>query len=108
MSHLSHTNADLVARVRRIAGQVGAVERALRQFERLARRHSRSLYARLAAYRISECKERLARHELRIGEFYLDSDQPEAAQARLHYIVEQYADTDTARHAASLINQTRD
>ena len=29
MSHLSHTNADLVARVRRIAGQVGAVERAL-------------------------------------------------------------------------------
>lgn len=85
-----------------------AVERALRQFERLARRHSRSLYARLAAYRISECKERLARHELRIGEFYLDSDQPEAAQARLRYIVEQYTDTDTARHAASLINQTRD
>lgn len=29
MAHLSHTNIDLVARVRRIAGQVGAVERAL-------------------------------------------------------------------------------
>ncbi len=29
MSHLTNTNADLVARVRRIAGQVGAVERAL-------------------------------------------------------------------------------
>ena len=29
MSHLSQTNVDLVARVRRIAGQVGAVERAL-------------------------------------------------------------------------------
>ncbi len=29
MSHLTHTTADLVARVRRIAGQVGAVERAL-------------------------------------------------------------------------------
>lgn len=29
MSHLTHTNADLVVRVRRIAGQVGAVERAL-------------------------------------------------------------------------------
>ncbi|MDB5682505.1 MAG: metal/formaldehyde-sensitive transcriptional repressor, partial [Sphingomonas bacterium] len=29
MSHLTHTNADLVTRVRRIAGQVGAVERAL-------------------------------------------------------------------------------
>ena len=29
MAHLSETNADLVARVRRIAGQVGAVERAL-------------------------------------------------------------------------------
>lgn len=29
MSHLTRTNADLVARVRRIAGQVGAVERAL-------------------------------------------------------------------------------
>lgn len=29
MAHLTNTNADLVARVRRIAGQVGAVERAL-------------------------------------------------------------------------------
>lgn len=29
MSHLTPGNADLVARVRRIAGQVGAVERAL-------------------------------------------------------------------------------
>lgn len=29
MSHLTSSNADLVARVRRIAGQVGAVERAL-------------------------------------------------------------------------------
>jgi DNA-binding FrmR family transcriptional regulator len=29
MAHLSKTNQDLVARVRRIAGQVGAIERAL-------------------------------------------------------------------------------
>ena len=29
MAHLTRTNGDLVARVRRIAGQVGAVERAL-------------------------------------------------------------------------------
>ena len=29
MAHLTNTNADLIARVRRIAGQVGAVERAL-------------------------------------------------------------------------------
>lgn len=29
MSHLDCTNADLIARIRRIAGQVGAVERAL-------------------------------------------------------------------------------
>lgn len=29
MLHLARTNADLVARVRRIAGQVGAVERAI-------------------------------------------------------------------------------
>lgn len=29
MTHLSGTNTDLIARVRRIAGQVGAVERAL-------------------------------------------------------------------------------
>ena len=29
MAHLSQTNADLIARVRRIGGQVGAVERAL-------------------------------------------------------------------------------
>ncbi len=29
MSHLSGSNADLLARVRRIGGQVGAIERAL-------------------------------------------------------------------------------
>ena len=29
MGHLSATNADLLARVRRIAGQVGAIDRAL-------------------------------------------------------------------------------
>ena len=29
MEHLSGTNADLLARVRRIAGQIGAVDRAL-------------------------------------------------------------------------------
>lgn len=29
MTHLSGSNADLIARVRRIAGQVGAVERGL-------------------------------------------------------------------------------
>ena len=29
MAHLSGSNADLIARVRRIAGQVGAVERGL-------------------------------------------------------------------------------
>ena len=30
MAHLSGTNADLIARVRRIAGQVAAVERSLK------------------------------------------------------------------------------
>lgn len=29
MAHLNHDNADLIARVRRIAGQIGAVERSL-------------------------------------------------------------------------------
>lgn len=33
MAHLSGTNADLIARVRRIAGQVAAIERALRDDE---------------------------------------------------------------------------
>ena len=31
MSHLSTSQADLIARVRRIGGQVGAVERSLRE-----------------------------------------------------------------------------
>ncbi|MGE5721323.1 MAG: metal/formaldehyde-sensitive transcriptional repressor [Sphingomonadales bacterium] len=30
MAHLSHSNADLIARVRRIGGQIAAVERSLR------------------------------------------------------------------------------
>lgn len=83
-------------------------ERALRQFERLARRYPRSLYARLAAYRIAECKERLARHELRIGEFYLGNGQTEAGQARLRYIIDTFPDTDTAERAAGLLVANRD
>lgn len=31
MSHLSNSNTDLIARVRRIGGQVGAIERSLRE-----------------------------------------------------------------------------
>lgn len=85
-----------------------AVERALRQFERLARRYPRSLYSRLATYRITECNERLARHELRIGEFYLAKGRTEAGHTRLRYIVDKFPGTDTARQAAGLLAAKRD
>ena len=48
----------------------GATENAKLQFERVSTRYEGSLYGRLAVYRIGQCNELLAGHELKVGEYY--------------------------------------
>lgn len=83
--------------------QIGPADRdkssavnAIRQFERVRDRYQGTLYGRLAAFRISECLEILASHELVIGDYYRRVGKTAASMRRYTYLVEQYPDTDAA------------
>ncbi len=71
-----------------------ATENALRQFERVRDRYPESLYERLAEYRIEQCRQHLASHELYVADFYMRSKRQSAGIARYQYILDHYADTD--------------
>lgn len=71
-----------------------ATENALRQFERVRDRHPGSLYERLAQYRIEQCRQYLASHELYVADFYLNSKRHAAGIARYKYILQNYPETD--------------
>lgn len=73
-----------------------ASENALLQFERVRDRYPGSLYGSLAEFRIAQCRERLAAHELYVGDYYARSKQKDAARARYRYVIDQYPDTDAA------------
>jgi len=76
-----------------------ATENAKLQFERVQSRYENSLYGRLAAFRIAQCNEFLAGHELMVGEYYASIGKKEAALSRYRYLVEQYPRTDAAVEA---------
>ena len=77
----------------------GATENAKLQFERVSSRYQGSLYGHLAVYRIGQCDELLAGHELKVGEYYSTVGKKEAALARYRYLLEQYPRTDAAVEA---------
>jgi outer membrane protein assembly factor BamD len=76
-----------------------ATENAKLQFERVISRYGGSLYGRLAAFRIGQCDELLAGHELKVGEYYASIGKQEAALSRYRYLLEQYPRTDAAVEA---------
>ena len=76
-----------------------ASENAKRQFGRVRDRYPDSLYGRLAEFRIAQCDEFLAGHEIVIGDYYLATGDKEAALARFRYVVTTYADSDAAVEA---------
>ena len=76
-----------------------ATENAKLQFERVVSRYTGSLYGRLATFRIGQCDELLAGHELKVGEYYASIGKQEAALSRYRYLVEQYPRTDAAVEA---------
>jgi outer membrane protein assembly factor BamD len=76
-----------------------ASENARRQFGRVRDRYPDSLYGRLAGFRIAECDELLAGHEIVIGDYYLDTGDKEAALTRYRFVVETYPDSDASVEA---------
>jgi outer membrane protein assembly factor BamD len=73
-----------------------AAQNALRQFKRVRDRYAGSLYGRLANFRIGECEEILASHELVIGDYYRRVGKLSAGRQRYGYLVETYPNTDAA------------
>jgi outer membrane protein assembly factor BamD len=76
-----------------------ATENAKLQFQRVLSRYGDTLYGRLAAFRIAQCDELLAGHELKVGEYYASIGKEQAALSRYRYLVEQYPQTDAAVEA---------
>jgi len=76
-----------------------ATENAKLQFERVLTRYEGTLYGRLAAFRINQCDELLAGHELKVGDYYASVGKEAAAISRYRYLVEQYPKTDAAFEA---------
>jgi outer membrane protein assembly factor BamD len=73
-----------------------ASESALQQFERVREAYPETLYGRLAEFRIAQCKENLANHELYVGDYYADAGRHRAARARYRYVLETYPASDAA------------
>jgi outer membrane protein assembly factor BamD len=76
-----------------------ATENAKLQFQRVLSRYGDTLYGRLAAFRIGQCDELLAGHELKVGDYYASIGKEQAALSRYRYLVEQYPQTDAAVEA---------
>jgi outer membrane protein assembly factor BamD len=85
-----------------------ATESAKLQFQRVSGRYEGSLYGRLAAYRIGQCDELLAGHELKVGEYYAMVGKQEAALARYRFLLDQYPQTDAAVEAQRRLDRAAD
>jgi len=73
-----------------------ASDSALRQFERVRDSYPETLWSRLAQFRIAQCREKLAGHELYVGDYYKRVGKRTAARARYQYVLDTYPDSDAA------------
>lgn len=73
-----------------------ATDEALRQFDRVGERYPASIYGRLAEYREEQCEQKLASHELYVGDYYVKTGEVTAGLARYRYVLDYYPATDAA------------
>jgi outer membrane protein assembly factor BamD len=73
-----------------------AARNAMRQFSRVQERYSGTLYGRLAQFRITECEEILASHELVVGDYYKRVGKNSASIRRYSYLIDTYPNSDAA------------
>ena len=67
-----------------------ATRSALVTFETLVKRYPQSVHRQEAQDLVGNCRDRLADHELYVGNFYLRTDHPEAAIGRLVGLLQDY------------------
>jgi outer membrane protein assembly factor BamD len=76
-----------------------AADNAQAHLHSVIERYPDSNFATEARQKLKQCREVLADHEFTIAKFYLTWTNPVGAEARLRYLLENYADTDVAAHA---------
>jgi len=85
-----------------------SAESALRQFESVADRYRDTLYGRLAEYRLDQCRQTLASHELYVGDYYRGKKDFNAARRRYQYLLDNYPRTDAAYEATQRLDALKD
>ena len=73
-----------------------ATDNALRQFDGVSERYHSSIYGRLADYRMGQCEQKLASHELYVGDYYVKTGQVAAGLARYRHVLDFYPSSDAA------------
>lgn len=84
------------------------VQEAFRDYERLIREYPASKYAADAAQRMVALKNRLARYEIRVAEYYFQREAYISAISRGEYVLEYLADTPSVESALEIMIRSYD
>ena len=76
---------------------------AIQAFSRLVRAYPQSPYVEEARARIEAARDFLARHELYVVDYYINTQLYKQAEARLEYVLDHYNDTSVAPKAEELL-----
>ncbi|RKF20932.1 outer membrane protein assembly factor BamD [Alginatibacterium sediminis] len=111
MRGLSHMAADYsffqsIMRVDRYDRDPSFAQDAFSDFRLLINRYPDSVYASDARRRMIYLKYNLARHELAVARYYVKRDAPLAAINRCRYIIETFPDTESARDALRIMENS--
>ena len=76
---------------------------AIQSFSRLIRAYPQSPYVEEARARIEAARDFLAKHELYVVDYYINTESYKQAEARLEYLLYHYPDTSVAPKAEELL-----
>ncbi len=76
---------------------------AIQAFSRLVRAYPQSPYVEEARVRIEEARDFLAKHEMYVVDFYINTKSYRQAEARLEYLLDHYAETSVVPKAEELL-----
>ncbi len=76
---------------------------AIQAFSRLVRAYPQSPYVEEARFRIVAARDFLARHEMYVVDFYINTKSYKQAEARLEYLLDHYPDTSVSPKAEELL-----
>lgn len=83
-------------------------QKAREEFERLIKRFRKSAYTEQARRKVRECYQKLAEHELYVGDFYFTKGKYEPAMQRYLYLIANYPDVGQYYRALESIKKCKD